>query len=464
MTALARDIIAQVAGSTNGHTGQDEAEALWLPPEFWQRPVLAHIRYAARQRFVGPDAVLAAVLARVVALSPHTLELPPTIGAEAGLTLLSVIVGSPGKSKSSPVSVARRLLPGPPGFRDMLPIGSGEGLVESLFEMVDELSPDGKKTVSVKRQVHHSAYFHVDEGAVLTDLGQRKGATLMPTLRSAWSGYPLGNTNADTSRRRIVDGGQYVFGLTVAAQWDNAAELLRPDQRDAGTPQRLTWTAAGDPAMCREHANIEWPGPLDWAPPSGPTLEWVAVRRDQWVRHPLVVPTEVRDVILDDHIAVQTGAKEPDPLDLHRNLVRLKQAAALALLEGRVDITCEDWDLAGVLMDTSDRVRAEVLAHQRQSAADAERAMTDRRVRVERAVATSKEERALVSASKSLAKTVHKHGGHDGDGCPSRCASRAVASAHRDLVGMAAIVDEALGNGWVIQRGDRYFPGPSHPA
>jgi hypothetical protein len=51
-----------------------------------------------------------------------------------------------------------------------------------------------------------------------------------------------------------------------------------------------------------------------------------------------------------------------DPLDEHRDLVRLKVAGTLAVLDDRDDINPEDWSLARMVVDLSGTTRGRVLA------------------------------------------------------------------------------------------------------
>ena len=74
-----------------------------LPAEFWDaRPVLAHIRQAAHSRLLSPDAVLAAVLARVAAATPPLWKLPAVVGGTSTVSTYVALVGPPGTGKALP--------------------------------------------------------------------------------------------------------------------------------------------------------------------------------------------------------------------------------------------------------------------------------------------------------------------------------------------------------------------------
>ena len=105
------------------------------------------------------------------------------------------------------------------------PLGSGEGLIEAYLGTVDELDDNGKPR-KVRRQVNRSLLATLDEGQALGELGSRKGATLLPTIRSAWTGDALGQANASEERPRHLPGGAYRFALVAGFQTEHATALL----------------------------------------------------------------------------------------------------------------------------------------------------------------------------------------------------------------------------------------------
>lgn len=434
-----------------------------LPEDFWRgRPALGHIRQAARARLVSPDAVFGAVLARVAAITPHTVELPAIVGSPLGLTFYTAVVGAPEAGKSAAVGVAAEMVPAPDRVVDGLPIGSGEGMVETLFEWVEETDDEGKVR-KVKKQTRHGAIFRIDEGSVLGDLGGRRGSTLLPTLRSAYTSGPLGNANASAETRRILAGGTYVYGVVMGLQPELAGPLLA--DADAGTPQRFVWVSATDPGAPDEAG--EWPGPLEWRPPASFELERYAVTSGGWLRHRLEVAPAVRAEIREERLAVMRGAVERAPLDAHGTLSRLKVAALLGLLDQRCDVTEDDWHLAGIVATTSRRVRAGVEAVLEGTARRKEHAAVERHARRELHVEDSKEQRALMSAAKSVARATARHAeGHEhGDrGCAPGCLTRAIAGKHRVVVTVPDVIAEAERHGWIRPDGDLWLPGESRPA
>lgn len=435
-----------------------------LPDEFWSaRPELEHIRQAARSRLVSPDAVLGAVLARVAAITPHMVEIPATIGSPVGLSYFVALAGPSSAGKSSAADIAGELLPAPDHVLDRLPIGSGEGMVEILFDLVVEEDEKGKP-VKVKRQTRHAAIFHIDEGAVLADLGNRQGTTLLPTLRTAWSHGTLGNTNASAERKRIVHGRSYVYGITLGIQPEKAGPLLA--DAAAGTPQRFVWVTALD--LQAPDESPPWPGEIDWEPPPGDILRARTVIRDRQQRHPLGIHPDIVRQVVDERRAIVRGQLEVAAGDEHQMLVRLKTAALLALLDHRIDVSTDDWDLAGVITGVSRRIRHTIEGTLTVLSQLREQARADRQAHLEIHVEDKKGQRALTSAAKSIANVVRRH--HETSmhampvGCAKRCLLSAMAGKHKELVGADVAIGEAERLEWITADGDRWTPGQARPA
>jgi hypothetical protein len=428
-----------------GSAGERPSIADELPDEFWTaRPMLEHIRQAAWSRQRSAAAVLHVVLARVTASLPHTLELPPIVGSTAGLSYFAALLAPPGVGKSSASDIGKELVPiNRDDVADDLPPGSGEGLTEALFEVVDEEGDDGKKR-KVKLQKKYGAYVYADEGQVLADLGSRSGATLLPTLRTIWSGGIIGQANASNERKRIVPAGQYVFGVVIGLQDTKAAALL--DDAGAGTPQRFAWARATDPNI--PDTAPEWPGPLHWTAPGPGDLAAADIknRSSGYVRHRLRVSPEIAAELQADDLERARGHEIADELDAHRGLLRLKIAALLAILEDRLEIRCDDWELAGMIKKASDAVRASIVDLTRAEAARKEQQTSERLAKRAVDADTAVERRRIIDTARAIATKVHA-----GDG---RCST--VGGARRTVsVARRAVFDDALAHAlaehWVIE-------------
>jgi hypothetical protein len=333
--------------------------------DFWTaRPHLARIHGWARARMAAPTAVLAVALARVIAATPSQVVLPPIIGGEVSLNVFFALVGNAGGGKGAAerAGAAAVDVSGGVEFHETS-AGSGEGIAHLFMRR-------NKQQVV---QHTHAALLSVAEVDTLAGLKHRQGSTLMPELRKAWMGEPLGFAYADPAKRLPVKAHQYRLNMLVGVQPTRAAVLV--DDADGGTPQRYVWLATTDPAMPDDTPDP--PPRISWKPPSinasGLTV--------------IPVCEEATSTIRGAHLARQRG--DGDALDGHALLCRLKVAAALGILDHRVEVNAEDWRLAGLVMQQSDATRSRVVERLRagrrqaniaQGEAEATREVIKRRV------------------------------------------------------------------------------------
>jgi hypothetical protein len=310
-----------------------------LPASFYDSaPYLRHIRQAAHALRVAPDAVLVATLCRVAAATPPTtyIDTPePT-----PLNLIGALIAAPGNGKSLANSTAFRLVPDLGlGVNDSLPLGTGEGLVESYFESVSVMNDTGKGKHIEKRQAFKSGYFYCDEGETLFTLTTRKGATILQTLRTAWSGGVLGNTNANVETRRKLDRNSYRACVVVAFQPSCGSALVADSH--GGTPQRFIFASATDIDMPTIAPSV--PGVLGY----DATNEPVAIQ----------VHAEILRELDTNKVNRARGTVQVDALDTHVDYNRLRVAAIFALLDRRQFIDLSHWNLATMVLDNSRQVR-----------------------------------------------------------------------------------------------------------
>lgn len=416
-----------------------------LPGDFYDaRSELAQARQAAHAARCSPDAVLGNVLAIVAALTPPSILLPDAVGTPGTLDYYAAIIGTPGTSKSASGRVARQHLPLTSDDVLEVGVGSGEGLIESYIGTVDEVDEQGK-TRKVRRQVRTSVLARLDEGQALTEIGSRKSSILLPTLRSAWTGDQLGQHNASEERRRNIPAGEYRLALVANFQPEYATALL--DDAAGGTPARFVFWSCTDPTMPK--VRPPKPAPSLWRPP----------------RHqagPMDLAGSVYREIDEQALAVQRGERRLDALDAHRNLSRLKVAGLLALLAGRLDIDAEDWQLAGVVLDASDRVRTSIQASAAAVARLQEHRATERMVQRTLRVEQSTDDRALDVMARAVARHVHKAACPGG--CRRRCLSRSTPSKYRSAVTVDQAIEEAEARGWIVSEHDAFLPGAGRPA
>jgi hypothetical protein len=328
---------------------EQQAADTHLPADFWEaRSALARIRDAAWSRQRSPDAVLGGVLTRVAAGLPHALGLPPIVGSDVGLSLLTAVVGPPGVGKSGAVSISGQVYETPERVR-VIPSGSGEGILDQLFQYVTEGT--GKEKRKLKRQTRHNLLSVVDEGAQTTAVAGRNGSTLYSTWRSIFTGAMVGDANAAEDRRRIVPEGAYSIGVLLIFQPKALAPLFA--DLGHGTPQRFWYVAGSDPAIPAEPP--AWPDPVVVPVPDLSRLQSPGFQtgRDRFLN----VAPEIEAEIRERDLAKQRGLLQVGDWHAHIDLLRLKLAALLTVLGGRLTVTVSDWELAEVMVRTSDAVR-----------------------------------------------------------------------------------------------------------
>lgn len=343
--------------------------------DFWtSRPSLQHVCDTARALRAGPWGVLGVLLVEAISKVPPCVTLPKLVGGTASLNLNVALVAPSGGGKGTCEQAASRALKWPFGtvLAPTLPIGTGEGMAR-VFEDVGE-----ERTVS--------AIFTAGEIDALGALATRLGSTLTAVMRLAFMGERMGFANAQKSTKIIIEPHTYRMGVIVGTQVLRARILL--DGIDGGLPQRFLWLPTsdlgrpdrvelGDDGLPKVPDPREIPAVLT-APGS------------------LQVP-EVARTAIDDAARARLSEQYVDPLDSHCELIRLKVAAGLLLLDGREGaasrkITEEDWELAGYVMAVSRRTRQlciQAMSEQLHSsavakahgAADREEIISDRKMR-----------------------------------------------------------------------------------
>lgn len=304
-------------------------------------PVFRHIRQAAHSRGLKAPLVLQNVMARVLLEVPPGWVLPPVVGTEASLNLFFASVGVSSAGKSASLKLAGELLglTGAEQSRQILPIGTGEGMADAFLDY------GSKDAEGMPMLVPNPArLFTADEVETLNQLVDRNGTTLSSLLKSAGTGGSLGQTNAKAGgRNRHVPEGCYRMTMVVNVQPSMAGPLLEGEK--SGLPQRFLWMSAEDPEAPRVVADMpEFPGPLDWEMPGDGRPAYV-------ITYPDEVVAQVRQVHLDE----QHRADEEGKMEGHLNLTRLKVAEIFALLHGETDITEQWWELAGRFVKESMR-------------------------------------------------------------------------------------------------------------
>jgi len=456
---------------------------LILPSEFWDaRPVLKHIRNGAHARVVSADVALHTVLARLAAQWPHAVRADTGVKGSASINYFAAIVGPSGAGKTTGVEVSEALIGRAPwlagdAFAER-PLGSGEGLAESFMgnqdrPVLDEfgvpivMRTGEPKTKTIRAQTRHNVLVTADEGAALTALLERAGATIGETLRRAWVGSQLGQSNGRAETTRIIDRGTYSMGMIIGFQRETVQPLLADSA--AGTPQRFGWVWAVDPTVPDEP--VPDPGPLPdlWAPvplreaaEAGIRVEDASYGADLT---PVTFDDQIRAELRREHLAVTRGQVSVAELDAHRPLYLVKVSVLLAALDQRRHVTAEDWKLAQTVWETSCRVRDHLIAFGRQVSAQVRQGYVAEHVEkvaagraVEIQVEDAAEDAAVVRIARRLAIKVHDAGGQ-----VTRKALRE-GTHKRDRGNLPAALTYAVDAGWLLPDGAGYLPGASRPS
>lgn len=334
---MSEDRARQELGSTTA-PHQHAVFATVATAAFWQeRSILAHIEQFARGRMASPWAVLGTVICRVLVTVPPHVVLPPITGGRASLNTFVALVGPSGSGKGAAEAAGVDAID--VGSVDVQTAGSGEGLVK-LFGHTQQGQVVRDRT---------SVLLSVPEVDNLVALKTRMGATIMPLLRSGWSGEKIGFSYADPTKAVQIEPHTYRLCMLLGVQPGRAEPLL--DDADGGTPQRFVWLPATDP----EAPDLTPAAP---SPVPVPSQTWPSASQGLFE---LVVPDVAFQTVRAARLAGLRGSGEA--LNGHALLTRLKVAQALTFLDRRRVMTEDDWRLAGVVMQVSERTRSSVVQH-----------------------------------------------------------------------------------------------------
>ena len=347
------------------HTGEiveqtTNTEPALTPEEydkFWSATEQLEIIHAsARARLVGPWALLGACFTRINVMVPSFVTIPPLTGGRASLNLFVGLVGPSGAGKGGATAAATDTIDtgatweGGEFGQLMVNLGSGEGIIHAFR----------KRTKDGDEWNTHAVVFNVQEIDLLTATATRSGATILPVLRSMWSGEQLGFQNADPTRRIQVPPHQYRASLLVGIQPLRAGSLL--DDADGGTPQRFLFVPTDDP-NAPDQPPIK-PEKIKWRKPLFDSL------RDPFTgTYDITLPEAVESLVRDQRLEMlRNQAEGSKNASGHDTLARIKYAAHFALLAGRTTVTDDDWDLAGTLHKISVHTRENIQTQLRQQA------------------------------------------------------------------------------------------------
>ncbi|MEU9506484.1 bifunctional DNA primase/polymerase [Micromonospora sp. NPDC048170] len=341
-------------------TLREAASAIW-----GEREVLARIRQTARARFVGEWALLGAVLAHVACrIGPH-VKLPPTIGSAASLNVYIGLVGGSSGGKDAAMDVAAEMFAHSSAVVPVLEPATGQGL-EAAYTASTKEGPV---------QYNDTALFKVSEIGSVSAHASMNASTLMPTLLKMFMAQQLGAAYATEEKRRPVRQHGYRAAIIAGIQPAKSELLLNQDAVDAGTAQRWLFMPVNQDedrsrfAAPNCDASISWRTPgtgaatlrgwhdrPEWAPcgdqRSGNELDPVEVKETLIIE----ICEQARTEIIDARRArnkLDLFEQTVDSIDGHALLTQLKVAALLGLLDGRFEVSDDDWRLARLVMGVS---------------------------------------------------------------------------------------------------------------
>jgi hypothetical protein len=330
----------ETKAETNGHTHEHVADPPKPKPSleaieqgFWDaRDSLNAIYTTAMARMCPPWAVLAHTVGRALTLVRPHVTLPPLIGGPGSLNWFAAVVAPSGGGKGASSACARLLVPDHIETRN---VGSGEGIIAAFGRPQD----DGDPT-----PVHEALMFTADEVDTLAAMNQRTASTTLSILRSGFSGETLGFSYAAKEKRRHIGAHTYRMVFIVSVQPTRAGWLL--DDGGGGTPQRFMWFPGTDHRISKDR-------PWEAGPLTLPaTHEWQYPREIQ-------IPEAAADLILDERVKAMQG--DQTALDGHALYCREKLAYGLAVIDGRIEMTEEDWELSGIVAAVSAHTREQMI-------------------------------------------------------------------------------------------------------
>lgn len=390
-----------------------------LEADFWARPVHRQIFETALGRMCAPWAILAYCAARALTLVRPVIMLPPTIGSAGSLNWFAAVISASGGGKSIASDLAGELVPAELLERNL---GSGEGMVGQFYR------PATKTTPAV---IHEAIMFVGDEGDTLKAMGERSGQDTMGTIRSGFSGGTLGHSYITKGRDFHLRKQSYRMTLVVNLQPARAGVLMHDL---GGTPQRFMFFPGNDHRFDRAPDEDPFVAPLNLPSPGS----WQYPRQ-------LTIPDEARAAMRADRKARAHG--EGDPLDGHALFCRAKLAFALTILDGRTEMTSEDWRLSGIAADVSRATRTWLL----EKLAGAERdeaVQKGQLLGVTQAAATQEK---TYETSKRVMRVLMRVGrclqAAGRTGMTQREVHHCIASRDRDVLDVA--IGEASRQGWI---------------
>jgi hypothetical protein len=315
----------------------------YLPEEFWAaRPLFRHLRLAAQSGMASPEGVLLAGLALVAARVMPNVKLPAPVGTPASLNHMFVLCGDSADGKSTCRKVAKAAIEMDPGVAPWHSFGpsSGQGIAGQFQKLV---KPQGG--VPFLERTRWAGFAHVEESDTMQALLANKTNTIGAVLRQGAFGEELSYGNiGDTQTNLPEHSYRLIFWMCMQPE---LSDWLLGTQA-GGLPQRFVWGCVRDPRI----VDVEHPGvfPVRVAVECMPDPVSGAPRSETVMGYTEAIRLEIREAARQRKIL---GAQAGEEFDGHAILNRFKIAGHIALCDGRLNITDEDWALAGMVVTAS---------------------------------------------------------------------------------------------------------------
>lgn len=372
----------------------DELSDIEAESGFWTScPELEIISALAHERRVGRWALLGVILANVLSWAPPNVMLTDRYGAKdnvavgGALNLFVNVVAESGDGKTRLTNAARvlvppndsreRILDGGKGPVDRVPFGTGEGLIKRYIHLEIEKGEDGSRE-KVMLQDTDTVVVYDDEGSTYIAELSRTGTKAAGITASMYSGQMVGVTAGSDDSRTWLPEHSYRLVLVMLLQPGICGDLFTEYLVSQGSPQRPLWLPGED--WIEAPVTVAPAGkeirPLHWMPSQAQNLPFGggSITPEMFPKPPRT--PETSSVIWIDQpakakadIAAMDGARQKLSLAAkaaltkeerdarrgmailrHSSLTRLKVMTALAFMQGRVQPTDHDWDMAGVAM------------------------------------------------------------------------------------------------------------------
>ncbi|RIR77095.1 hypothetical protein D2E65_16080 [Mycobacteroides abscessus] len=373
---------AQAAAQAAAEAHMAAADAPELLDAVFCTDLLKEIRARAAKAQVSPMLALSANIGGLLSVVPYQVCLPKLVGKRRQpLNLITVPIDESGGGKGGATTVDIDPIPAQRGQRFVglpsdavagaegvekvrripipVPAGSGEAMAEGYAHM-EKCEHTGEK-ISVNH--NESAWFAWDEVGKILAVRDRKGSTIEPELCHGWSWETLGSKTK--TNPFWVEPRTYRMLVTICAQLVTAAGLLADEY--TGLVQRIWWVSAAytideEDAAPEKLAAGRRDETGDWFAEPDDEQPLIRVELPEWpadgvLRVAASVAAEI-EAARADH----GRGRKSHPWDRHQFLIRLRLAAAGAIMHGCADVTAEWWAWAGLLIEHSKHVRDAVVA------------------------------------------------------------------------------------------------------